>query len=121
MDPSNLKNGLYELEYEGGGFSLAAVGRDTAGKVWFAATNWANGAPTFVWADVKSARLLLAEKDRGKGKEIESEQAHYDSSFYKNQRAARLTSVLEALKKTDVLQNMNPIIILIDDVEGQGR
>lgn len=119
MDPSKLKNGLYELEYNGGGFSLAAVGRDTAGKVWFAATNWANGAPTFVWTDVKSARLLLAERDRGKGKEIEPEQIHHDSAFYRSMAKFSSESESQLRKVIQQLKGLGPIVILVDNVEGQ--
>lgn len=119
MDPSKLKNRLYELEYNGGGFSLAAVGRDTAGKVWFAATNWANGAPTFVWTDVKSARLLLAERDRGKGKEIEPEQIHHDSAFYRSMAKFSSESESQLRKVIQQLKGLGPIVILVDNVEGQ--
>lgn len=45
-EASNIPNGLYLIKwtaYQGGGFSLAALGRDQGGKIWIAPTNWVNG------------------------------------------------------------------------------
>lgn len=54
-----LKNGLYELTWKAGGVSVAAVGRDRVGAVWFAPTSWIE-VSWYDWGNIASARPLTA-------------------------------------------------------------
>lgn len=58
-DVARLANGLYELTWKHGhGTSLAAVGRNSAGAAWFAATNWTGGIECYDWYRVESVRPI---------------------------------------------------------------
>jgi len=46
-----LKLGLYKLFWKSGGWSLASVGQDKSGALWFAPCNWVN-VPCFNWRNV---------------------------------------------------------------------
>lgn len=56
-----LDLGLYKIFWKSGGFSLAAVGYDSAGNRWFAPTNWLE-VPSFDWRSVEKAVLLLKRR-----------------------------------------------------------
>jgi len=56
FNPQNLTHGLYTIYWMDGGASLAAVGSDSAGRRWYAPTNWISG-PSFNWAPVKRVEL----------------------------------------------------------------
>lgn len=61
-DIKKLPNGLYIIiwsENEGGGFSLAALGRDRAGNPWIAPTNWTSGSTTLEDSIEKIDKMLL--------------------------------------------------------------
>lgn len=55
----DLDNGIYRLYWKEGGFSLAAVGRDSAGRVWFAPVNWIR-VPCMQWTLVDRAEKIPA-------------------------------------------------------------
>lgn len=56
-----LPNGIYLLRWIDDllvgdyAYTLAAVGRDAAGNVWYAPTNWIAGLPCFDWSRVAEA------------------------------------------------------------------
>lgn len=60
FDPSEIPLGLYKIYWLSGGYSLAAVGFNNAGKRWLAPTNWIfeENGPSFDWNGVKSVELL---------------------------------------------------------------
>lgn len=63
-DAQQVLHGLYVIywkESAGGGSSLAAVGSDSAGRRWFAATNWISG-PSFDWKPVDHVELVRLGK-----------------------------------------------------------
>ncbi len=49
-----LSSGLYEIYWKNGGSSLASVGQDENGSMWFAPTNWVASIPCFDWSTAKS-------------------------------------------------------------------
>ena len=57
---AKLEHGIYKIYWrgEGGDYSLAAVGSDSAGRRWFAPTNWL-AVPSFDWRKVEDAVPLL--------------------------------------------------------------
>ena len=61
-----LKNGLYMVLWkmsEGGGYSLAAVGRRRDGDVWFSPTNWSTPDADLVkHADKVDKMILIASR-----------------------------------------------------------
>jgi len=57
-----LNTGLYIILWkasEGGGFSLASVGRDREGNPWIAPTNWSSGSTTREDSLEKIEKMLL--------------------------------------------------------------
>lgn len=67
-DAKKLRNGLYEIHWkqsEGGGSSLAAVGRTENGTPWLAPCNWINGLDGKetgkVWRSVESVKVIRAD------------------------------------------------------------
>ena len=60
----NLKNGLYRINWNDGGNSLAAIGRLHDGSLWFAPTNWTSkcehGIASIKWEMVGNLELLHA-------------------------------------------------------------
>ncbi len=61
-EAKKLAHGLYVLEWKDGGYSLASVGSDSAGRRWFAPTNWVR-VPWFKWGAARAARLVREEGD----------------------------------------------------------
>lgn len=57
LDPKQLKNGLYKLYWGDGGASEASVGRNAAGDVWYAPTNWIT-VPSYDWSKIISVAAL---------------------------------------------------------------
>lgn len=55
VEAQRLDHGLYLLFWKSGGESLAAVGSDSGGRRWFAATNWVSGVPSFDWRRIDHA------------------------------------------------------------------
>lgn len=48
------------------GYSVAAVGRDNAGRLWLAPSNWINGIPWLDWSLVERVELIeAAHQGRG--------------------------------------------------------
>ena len=60
-----LKNGLYRVHWKqahGGGYSLAALGRDGVGTPWLAPVNWISGSTTDRWWSSVERMELLVDK-----------------------------------------------------------
>lgn len=56
-----VKTGLYRIYWKdssGGGSSLASVGVNPAGDLWFAPINWTE-VPSFDWSSVQRAECLV--------------------------------------------------------------
>jgi len=53
-----VSHGLYLIVWKDGGSSLASVGSDSAGRRWYAPTNWVNGMPCFDWEAVDHLRVI---------------------------------------------------------------
>jgi hypothetical protein len=53
-----LINGIYRIYWRDEGSSLASVGRNAAGDVWFAPTNWIT-VPSYDWSIIIRAEKLL--------------------------------------------------------------
>ena len=73
MSPQQLQSiepGLYRLFWTDGGMSVAAVGRDSAGAPWFAATDWVFGSWTD-WSGVDRVELITTREQEEKHKELE--------------------------------------------------
>lgn len=65
MSPARIKKyGVYRLYWNDGGFSLASVGGDAKGRLWFAPCNWISG-PSFDWGIVKRAVYINLGPVRG--------------------------------------------------------
>jgi len=62
FDGAKLPNGIYRIMWASQGSSLASVGRDRSGDVWFMPSNWVDG-PSFDWSLVDNV-----EKIEGKQK-----------------------------------------------------
>lgn len=65
-----LKHGIYEIYWNSGGSSLAAVGYDSNGNNWIAPCNWCGGDSeckmgTTDWSIVKAYKILI-ENDYAK-------------------------------------------------------
>lgn len=62
-DVNKLKNGLYEIHWASGAYSLAAVGRNSLGYVWMAPTNWVKITHdnSHHWQEVTKAVLIRQE------------------------------------------------------------
>lgn len=59
-----LQHGLYIIywkEANGGGHSMAAVGSDSGGRRWYAATNWIT-VPSFDWRPVSHVGRVCTSK-----------------------------------------------------------
>jgi hypothetical protein len=56
-------SGLYRLHWKEGGASLASVGRDRYGRVWFAPTNWIK-VPWYDWELVASVERIEVPTDQ---------------------------------------------------------
>ena len=57
-DVAELSFGLYRLYWKEGGSSLASVGQNANGDLWFAPTNWIT-VPCFDWKSVKRVNKIL--------------------------------------------------------------
>ncbi len=63
MDPKRIRKlGVYLLEWESGGHSVASVGCDRDGNIWFAVSNWVSGL-SFDWSKVSAAKLIATQDD----------------------------------------------------------
>jgi len=64
-ESERLKCGLYRFFYGPGDkeFSVGAVGRDEAGRTWFAPTNWIAHIPCFDWNYLDRVELLATEDE----------------------------------------------------------
>lgn len=59
--PNGLKLGLYRIKWKTGGASLAAIGMQSDGTRWIAATNWISACddPTNkLWGNIEEAEFL---------------------------------------------------------------
>lgn len=54
-----IQNGLYRIFWKEGGVSLAAIGRNYSGKVWYCPVNWINGKGWYDWTKIKTVELLV--------------------------------------------------------------
>ncbi len=66
MTKSELRNvtlGLYRLHWKEGGVSLASIGCNERGDLWYAPTNWIE-VPSFDWTKVERVSAVLLEKDK---------------------------------------------------------
>jgi len=66
-----LKHGIYEIYWQSGGSSLAAVGFDREGNNWMAPVNWTSGV-TIDWDGVSAYKLLIENDYSVKTKGIKS-------------------------------------------------
>lgn len=58
---ANLHNGVYRLYWKEGGNSVAAVGKDSAGHMWNAPSNWVSCYLNWDWDEVVEAELIQAQ------------------------------------------------------------
>lgn len=85
-EAQELRHGLYELLWDDGSVSVAAVGSDAAGNRWFAPSNWLT-VPSFKWEMVTEAHHV----------DLDSMKRHLDK-IAADQRAV-LEILAECLKK----------------------
>lgn len=65
MRPEDIDRlGLYILFWsdEPGDLSLAAVGQDSAGRLWFAPTNWLT-VPSYDWSQVRRVLRIASQNE----------------------------------------------------------
>lgn len=87
-EASQISNGLYLIKwtaYEGGGFSLAALGRDRTGKIWIAPTNWVNGH-AMLEEQLDKIELMLMVAQLSPGQMLTITDAELITSYLKNYR-----------------------------------
>jgi hypothetical protein len=58
VNEGQLEEGIYRLYWKEGGYSLAAVGFDKVGKVWYAPTNWVDHIPCYDWDKIEQVELI---------------------------------------------------------------
>ena len=62
MNPPHL-HGLCKIYWvEDDTVSVAAVGSDSAGRRWYAPTNWITGIPCFDWSKVDRVELVMTQE-----------------------------------------------------------
>jgi hypothetical protein len=61
----SLENGLYQLFWNDGGSSLASVGRNASGEVWYAPRNWLT-VPGWDWGIIKNVVRVLEEPSQSR-------------------------------------------------------
>lgn len=58
---SQLRNGVYRIHWlDDGTWSVASVGRDTEGNVWFCPANWISGQVFYNWNIILRVSLIEA-------------------------------------------------------------
>lgn len=109
-----MAHGLYVIRWRaGGGVSLAAVGSDSAGRNWYAPTNWIV-VPSFDWAEVESAEPVLHSEQKRHPEVATAEEKWREGVAAASQRralaAAKTLPSLEQLVLSNFAAGRSPYV-----------